>query len=926
MTPMTIEQALGVAVGHHQSGRLAEAEALYRQVLSRSPDHPEALHLLGVLAGQVGRTEVAIELIGRAIAVNPMVALYHSNLGEVFRRAGQSDRAVAHCLRAIELMPDAADHHSNLGCALKDQGRLDEAIAAYHRAIALKPDHAETYDNLGTALRDRGRLVEAIAAYHRAIALRPGFAEAYSNLGDALKDLGRIEEALGAYRQAIALNPNLSQTHNNLGCVLMDRGRLDEAIDAYHRAIVLSPGYAAAHSNLGSALTDQGRLDEAIAAYRRAIELQPDLAEAHNNLGCALKDRGRLDEAIDAYRRAIALRPDLPQTYNNLGCTLKDQGRMQEAIDAYRCAIQLKPDYAEAHDNLGTALRDRGRLAEAVAAYQRAIQLKPDHAKAHNNLGLALSDQGRLDAAIAAYRRAIALKPGDAAAHSNLGNALKDQGRLAEAIAAHRHAIALQPDLAATYSNLGCALTAQGRLEEAIAAFHRAIALEPDLAMAHDNLSRTLKDQGRIDEALACYRRAVELKPDFIKAASNLLFTLNLHPDYDARAILAEHRAWARRFAEPLAASIRPHQNDPAPERSLRIGFVSPDFRDHPLGRLLLPLFAHHDRRQAQFVCYSDVRAADETTRRFQALAAEWHETANLDDPELAERIRGDGIDILVDLALHTAGNRLLVFARKPAPLQVTMLGMPGTTGLDTIDFRVTDVYFDPPGSHDADYSERSIRLPHTFWCYQPPEDSPPVARLPAYKNGFVTFGCLNQLAKVSPHVLKLWVKILQSLPGSQLVLHAPAGAHRDSVRALFADAGIAADRLGFDARVPLRDYLVRHHELDLCLDPFPYSGGLTTMDALWMGVPVITLAGRTAVGRSGVSILSNVGLTELIVETPEQYVACAVALAGDLDRLSELRGGLRQRMEASPLVDGKQYALDVEAAFRRIWRTWCNR
>ena len=755
MTPMTIEQAMEIAVGHHQAGRLAEAEAIYRQVLSRSPDHAEALHLLGVLASQVGRTEVALELIGRAIIVNPGVALYHSNLGEIYRRSGQSDRAIDHFRRAIELRPDAADPHNNLGNVLREQGRLDDALAL----------------------------------------------------------------------------------------------------------------------------------------YRRAIELNPDLAEAHGNLGIVLHDQGRIDSAIAAYRRAIALKPDLASAHTNLGRALQDQGRIEEAIAAYRKAIALKPDYAPAHTNLGCALGDQGRPEEAIAAFHRAIGLAPDLAEPHNNLGNVLTDQGRLAAAIAAYHRAIQLRPSYAEAHSNLGNALKNQGGL----------------------------------EEAIAAYRRAIALKPDLADAHNNLGNALKDLGRVDEALACCRRAVELKPDFTEAASNSLLTLLYHPGYDAQALLAEHRLWAMRYADPLAAEIRYHQNDRAPERKLRVGYVSPDFRGHPVGYLLLPLFANHDRRQVEIVGYSDVRVPDALTAKLEALSDAWCISVGLSDRQLAERIRGDGIDILVDLALHTAGNRLLVFARKPAPVQVTMLGMPGTTGLETIDYRLTDPYFDPPGSRDGDYSEQSLRLPHTFWCYQPAADSPPVSPLPATKKGFLTFGCLNQLAKVSSQVLRLWVKILQSVPGSRLVLHAPAGAHRQSVRALFADAGIAPDRLEFVPMVPRHEYLCQYHQLDLCLDPFPFSGGVTTMDALWMGVPVIALAGRTAVGRSGVSLLSNVGLRDLIAETPDEYVDCAVALAGVLVRLSELRGGFRQRMEASPLVDGKQYALDVEAAFRRIWRSWCN-
>ena len=268
----------------------------------------------------------------------------------------------------------------------------------------------------------------------------------------------------------------------------------------------------------------------------------------------------------------------------------------------------------------------------------------------------------------------------------------------------------------------------------------------------------------------------------------------------------------------------------------------------------------------------------------------------------------------------------MLVFARKPAPVQVTMLGLPATTGLDTIDYRLTDPYLDPPGASDADYSEQSIRLPHCFWIFQPPEDSPAVTALPAERNGFITFGCLNQFAKVTPPAWKLWVEILQTLPCARLIIQAQPGSHRDAVRALFRQGGIAETRLDFAARGPRRTYLERFQELDLGLDPFPYNGHTSTLDALWMGVPVVTLSGRTAVGRGGVSILANLGLPELVARTPEEYVAIAVAWARDRVRLAALRGGLRQRMEASPLMNGRQFAADVEAAFGWMWKAWCHR
>jgi predicted O-linked N-acetylglucosamine transferase (SPINDLY family) len=324
-------------------------------------------------------------------------------------------------------------------------------------------------------------------------------------------------------------------------------------------------------------------------------------------------------------------------------------------------------------------------------------------------------------------------------------------------------------------------------------------------------------------------------------------------------------------------------------------------------------------------VCYAEVRSPDPVTRRFQTLADGWRSTVGMSDQRVAEQVRADRIDILVDLALHTGGNRLLVFARKPAPVQVSMLGMPSTTGLEAIDYRLTDGFFDPPGSSDEYYMETSIRLPRTIWCYEPPEAAPGVGPLPASRNGFVTFGCLNQFAKVSRPAVRAWIGILRALPGARLVLQSPPGRHLDPVRALFEEAGIAADRVAFVAKVPRSEYLKRYHELDLCLDPFPYNGHTSTFDALWMGVPVVALAGRTGVGRAGVSLLSNVGLPELIAGTPEQYVQIALELATDWKRLAELRSGLRRRMETSPLMDGQTYAADVEAAFRRMWQTWCS-
>jgi predicted O-linked N-acetylglucosamine transferase (SPINDLY family) len=669
-----------------------------------------------------------------------------------------------------------------------------------------------------------------------------------------------------------------------------------------------------------------GRLAEAEAIYRQVLARFPDHPDALHLLGVLATQAGRPEMSIELIGRAVTVSPTVAEYHLSLGEAYRRSGRWDAAIASLSRSIELRPDDAEAQNALGVTLALAHRPGDAVAVYQRAIALRPDHAWAHTNLGNAWSAQGRLDEAVDAHQRALALDPDLAEGHSNLGAVLYEIGRVDEAIASYHRAIALRPDHPQAYTNLGCALWHQGRLDEASAALGRAIALRSDEPETYNTVGNVFKDQGRPEEALAQFRKALELEPGFLTAASNYLYALHFHPEYDAQALLTAHRHWAGQHAEPLAAQIRPHPNDPAPDRRLRVGFLSPDFRDHPVGQSLLPLFSHHDRRQSEVVCYSDVRVPDRITGQIKALVDHWRNIVGLDDSQVADRIRTDGIDILVDLSLHTANNRLLVFARKPAPVQVTMLGMPGTTGLATMDYRLTDPYLDPPGAHDAEYVEQSLRLPRCYWCYQPPEDSPDVQAAPALRNGFITFGCLNQFAKVSRLAVQVWIKILQSLTTSRLIIHSQYGSHRNTVGRLFQDAGIAPGRVEFAARVPRRHYLEQYHELDLSLDPFPFGGGISTMDSLWMGVPVVTLAGRTAVGRAGVSILSNVGLPGLVAETVDLYAAQALDWAQDLARLTRVRSGLRAQMRSSPLLNGPRYAADVDAAFREMWKTWCRK
>jgi predicted O-linked N-acetylglucosamine transferase (SPINDLY family) len=438
-------------------------------------------------------------------------------------------------------------------------------------------------------------------------------------------------------------------------------------------------------------------------------------------------------------------------------------------------------------------------------------------------------------------------------------------------------------------------------------------------------LGVALLEQGQAHEAAECFRRAVALKPDFLVAHSNLLCTLLFCPGCDAATIFEEHRRFNQLHAEPLANLIRPHENDRTPDRRLRIGYVSPDFREHCQSYFTVPLFAAHDREMFEIFCYSDVAKPDHVTARVRSLADAWRSITGLSDQDVADLIRQDEIDTLVDLTMHMEDNRVLLFARKPAPVQVCWLAYPGTTGLTTMDYRLTDPYLDPPGLFDRFYSESSVRLPETFWCYDRPADELDVGPLPALRNGHITFGSLNTFYKMNDALLDLWASVLNAVKGSRIILLAPVGSARGRVLELFAGRGVAPERVTFVGRAPRAQYLEYYNQIDIGLDTIPYNGHTTSMDSFWMGVPVVTLVGQTVVGRAGICLLTNLGLPKLIAQTAEQYVQIAAELAADTRQLAELRAGLRDRMASSPLMDAPRFARGVESAFRDMWRKWCG-
>ena len=607
-----------------------------------------------------------------------------------------------------------------------------------------------------------------------------------------------------------------------------------------------------------------------------------DLALQHHRAG-------RLADAEALYRQILAAQPNHADAVHLLGLIAHQVGRHDTAVEWIRRAITLNPKNFLAHSNLGETYRATGRLDEAVAAHGRALQLKPDYAEGYNNLGIALRDQGQLGEAIANFHRAIELKSDSPEAHNNLGNALRELGRL----------------------------------DEAVAAFQRALELKPGYPEACNSLGNALKDQARLDEAIAAYRRALQLRPEDAGNHSNLVYALHLHPNHDYHTIAAEQYRWNRQFGDPLKSAIQPHTNDPTVARRLRIGYVSPDFYDHVVGRNLVPLFEHHDHRQFEIFCYSGVAQPDEVTDSIRRRAHHWRSTLGVGDEALAEMIRRDGVDILVDLAQHTRGNRLPLFARKPAPVQVSFAGYPESTGLETIEYRISDRHLDSRTAHDATGRTEHVCLIDSFWCYDPCGMEVEVNELPATGAGRVTFGCLNNFCKINEPALKLWARVLGQVTNSRLALLSRVGSHRQWVSRTLEREGIEARRVEFLDFRPRREYLELYHRLDIVLDIFPYNGHTTSLDALWMGVPVVTLAGATAVSRAGLSQLTNLGLPELVARSETEYVNIAERLARDLPRLAELRTTLRARMRASPLMDAPRFARSVEAAYRFMWQRW---
>jgi predicted O-linked N-acetylglucosamine transferase (SPINDLY family)/aminoglycoside phosphotransferase (APT) family kinase protein len=779
------------------------------------------------------------------------------------------------------------------------------------------PMTADQRLELATGRHRAGDLSGARRLYEAVLAEVPGHGLACFRLGLLEMQLGRAEAALPLIGRAIAGAPGEVRYHFGKGEALAALRRWEEAAAAYRVALAIDPGSADLHFSLGVALQAMQDHAGAIAAYETATRLQPDHADAFNNLGQCRKLTGDLPKAEAALRRAIAVRPGYAGALSNLGAVVQELGRMDEAVELFRGAAAMEPVVVGHAVNLGGALCARRQFSEAAEVLGNAVQTDPASADAAFNLGNALHGLGRLPQAVEQYRRAVVIRPDHAEALNNLGNVHKQMGDFKSALADYDAAIGARPDAVVAVNNLGCLLRTLGRLEEAEAVLRAGLSVDANHPALHDNLGSVLKDAGDLESAIACFRRALELNPADAATHGNLAYALSFWSDHP-RPILDECRRWNALHAAPLRSQIKPPALDPTPGRRLRIGYVSPDFRDHCQSLFTIPLLSRHDHWAFEIFCYSGVERPDEFTRRIKGYADVWRDVRALDDAALADLIRNDRIDILVDLTMHMAHGRPGVFARKPAPIQIAWLAYPGTTGIAAMDYRLTDPRLDPPGFENH-YTEQTIHLPDSFWCYDPLAAGPAVNDLPCLSVGHVTFGCLNNPCKLTDHTLRMWGAVMRELPSSRLLLMAPESSHRARVLSRLDEQGVSAGRVEFVSFQPRAGYLRTYHRIDIGLDTFPYNGHTTSLDSFWMGVPVVTRVGRTCVGRAGLSQLHNLGLAELSTESEGRFVDVAVDLANDPDRLADLRRTLRARLERSPLMDAERFAKNVEAAYRRV-------
>ncbi len=710
----------------------------------------------------------------------------------------------------------------------------------------------------------------------------------------------------------------------------LERRDISSVAETCYRHALDGKGRLAAEAGfrLSKRLLDRDSNRDAVEITEQALRKAPRNAKLWCSLGAAQRKLAQMPAALDAYEKAIAHEPNYSQAWCNLGEWHLAQGKPDVALKHFDRALELEKDLLEALNNRAAALYELGRFADAEAAARAAIEVHPSVAALHVNLGNVLLHTGKARPAVKSFQKALECDPACPEAHLNLATMLGETHRLAETLAYIEHEIALKGESAQRLASLALAQKAKGDNFAAETTCRKVIEMQPGNVSALVTLAGCLSTRADHWGAIQLFEQALAANPQMPAIYSNIAFNATYLPDISIEEVFNYHREWAKRFEKPSDRSAFTHGHSQNPERPLRIGYVSGDFGHHPVGFLLRDVARFHDRQQFYIHCYSMMRNDDEITIAIRENADTWVDALLMSDDELAEQIHQDRIDILVDLSGHTAYNRLPSFVRRPAPVQATWIGYFHSTGLECIDYFITDPFTTPVDSGQL-FSETPVWLPHSRFCYSPPEYTPAIKIHSDDLGSPITFGCFNRLEKLVDPVIDAWSRILDAAPNSRLVLKSgnlDNTSIRESLRRRFATRGVDSERLDLRGPSSHPEMLEQYGEIDIALDPFPFNGGMTTLEALWMGVPVVTLAGNSVVSRQTFSALANIGLAdELAFPNIEAYIQGAVALAKNRARLGELRQELRPRMAASPLCQSGQFARDLEALYRRMWTAWCR-
>lgn len=888
---------LAQAYAYLQDGDPGSAELLVLGYLDNNPDDAKAHHIAGLCRYGLQDLPGARDCFAKAVVLAPTDPGAVTQLALVLADMEQISDALATLDQALVQAPGHTDLLLTRAALQRRTGDVEGAISTTQMAVAFNGTSAHAFHALGLSLAQARQTDTAREAFAKAVDLDPEYADAWVNRGVVEKELGLLEAAHLSYARALSLHPDDAIIHNNYGNLLLAKGQLVEAMDSYQRALDLDPAYVDAAVNLALAYREKGDARKSLEALEDIANEYPDHVSVLNSYGNALRHAERFSEARSALAKAIALNPEHAEAHNNLGLVLTLLGQRDEARHMFRRAVELRPDMQVLANNYGTLLLKMFHLEEAIEQLERAVEIDPMYMDAWVNLGVAHFMLGHYDEAVAAYRRAIEQEPKNAFAHYSLGVALLEQQDL--------------PD--------------------AVREIKLALNESPDNVMALNTLGVALLDQHRVAEARDVMARAAQA--DTMSApvySSNHLFTSLYLPELDNQHIFDIHRDFGRRFTSAQPDKGLPHTQLRDPGRKLRLAYMSPDFRGHSVAFFMEALLEKHDRSAFEIILYSNTTRVDGVTEAMEQAADVWVETAGLTDQALVDRMRADQIDILVNLGGHTSGNRLVACGQKVAPVQIEYLGYPDTSGVAAMDYRISDAQADPPGEADGRCVETLLRLPDCFHCYRPTTKAPAPAPAPHLERGYVTYGSFNVLPKLNAEVVEAWSEILKQVPNARLYLKCKqlkTEGVRDRVRGYFEAAGVDPGRISMDAFVPsVQDHLNKYAGIDLGLDTFPYNGTTTTCEAMWMGVPVLSVEGYRHTGRVGLSLLHAVGLQEeLVAPDVESYVARAVAWGKEPSRLAEIRGGLRDLMAASPLRDEVGFTRHLEQEYRNVWRNWCE-